>query len=446
MKGNDMQLTLTGFFIALEIWGAVFALLVAFCVYIIGGIKETSEKWMLWLLIATAVLLSSDAPVWLLDGRPGMRVHDILVITNFILYMMSYTVLGLFTMYVRSLSGDSVFVRPILVLLSAGCVMTIVNLFNRGIYYIDDANVYHRGAYFIISQLAGFIAMLCLLLFIFGKRKSLGRRRFAVLILYLSLPMIALCIQAFHYGIPLENSAVAISAVISFTVLILEQRRDLIQQQEEIVTRDMKLARERELVDDMKIRLIISQIKPHFMFNVLNSIYYLIGSSPSKAQAAIDSFSDYLRGNMAALESRGCIPFVQEMEHVKSYLRLEEMRFQDDLKVIYDIKTLDFELPAFSVEPIVENAVKHGVGKKEDGGYVRIVSEETDDGYMIRIEDDGVGFDIDDVQNDGKLHVGIANVRKRIETIVGGTLTIDSGIGKGTCVTIFIPKNQTDME
>ena len=97
-------------------------------------------------------------------------------------------------------------------------------------------------------------------------------------------------------------------------------------------------------------------------------------------------------------------------------------------------------MPALSVEPIVENAVKHGISQNENGGYVKISTDETEAGYEIKVEDNGAGFDVGDIGNDGRLHVGIANVRTRLESMTKGTLTIESEIGKGTCATIFIPR------
>ena len=246
--------------------------------------------------------------------------------------------------------------------------------------------------------------------------------------------------MSFYYGIPLLNSAISAALFLNLTVMLMHQRRRISEQAEELVASERNLIEERERVNDMKIRLVLSQVKPHFLFNALNAIYYLIEKSPVQAQAAIDSFSDYLRGNMEALEHTALIPISQEMKHVKSYLRLEEMRFQDELEVIYDVKALNFDVPALSVEPIVENAVKHGIGQNENGGYVKISTDETEAGYEIKVEDNGAGFNVGDIGNDGRLHVGIANVRTRLESMAKGTLTIESEIGKGTCATIFIPR------
>ena len=427
-------------FIALELWGTLFVILLSICIYIVGNLRIDEERWMLRLLLATGILLSSDALSWLFDGMGGQSAYDVLLIANFLVYMMGYDILKLFTKYVVSLTGPGPLTKVIYALAYSGILMTFINQFTHFMYYIDASNAYHRTSGFILSQGLGIVGTLCLGIHIYSYRKKISKPMALALFSYIILPFLAMIIQPFYYGIPLLNSAISAALFINLTVMLIYQRRRISEQAEELIASERKLIEERELVNDMKIRLVLSQIKPHFLFNALNAIYYLIEKSPAQAQAAIDSFSDYLRGNMDALEHTSLIPITHEMKHVKSYLRLEEMRFQDELKVIYDIKALDFYVPALSVEPMVENAVKHGVSKNESGGYVKISTDENEAGYEIRVEDNGSGFRVEDISKDGQLHVGIANVRTRLEGMVKGTLTIESEIGKGTCVTIFIPR------
>ena len=427
-------------FVALEIWGTLFVLLLALCIYIVGNRRIEEERWMLRLLLATAVLLSSDAVTWMMDGVEGRGVYDILIIANFLVYVMGYEILRLFTRYVVSLTGPGPSTNAVYLLAYTGILLTFINQFTHFMYYIDATNEYHRTPWFVLSQGLGIAGTLFLGIHIFSYRKKLGRLRTLALFSYILLPFLAMIIQSFYYGIPLLNSAISAALFLNLTVMLMHQRRRISEQAEELVASERNLIEERERVNDMKIRLVLSQVKPHFLFNALNAIYYLIEKSPMQAQAAIDSFSDYLRGNMEALEHTALIPLSQEMKHVKSYLRLEEMRFQDELEVIYDVKALNFDVPALSVEPIVENAVKHGISQNENGGYVKISTDETEGGYEIRVEDNGAGFIVEDIGKDGRLHVGIANVRTRLESMAKGTLTIESEIGKGTRVTIFIPR------
>jgi LytS/YehU family sensor histidine kinase len=161
-----------------------------------------------------------------------------------------------------------------------------------------------------------------------------------------------------------------------------------------------------------RISIMLSQIQPHFLYNSLNSIYYLCEEDPLKAQQAIGDFSDYLRGNLDSLKRTEPVPFEQELKHIQIYLSLEKMRFDKKLNVVYDIETMDFCVPALSIQPIVENAVRYGVGKKAEGGTVMLRVKEKPDSYCITVSDDGVGFDPYETQDDGRTHVGIDNVKR----------------------------------
>lgn len=196
-----------------------------------------------------------------------------------------------------------------------------------------------------------------------------------------------------------------------------------------------------------KISLMLSQMSPHFLYNVLNTIYYLCDKDPKQAQYAVGSFADYLRGNMSSLETENVVPFEDELQHIKTYLSLEKLRFDDELNVEYQIQTSNFHLPALTVQAIVENAVKHGTSKKRGGGTVTIATEESEDRIKITVSDDGVGFDINAEPADTtRSHLGIRNVRKRLESAVNGSLNIESKPGEGTIATITIPKQKEQKD
>jgi sensor histidine kinase YesM len=118
------------------------------------------------------------------------------------------------------------------------------------------------------------------------------------------------------------------------------------------------------------------------------------------------------------------------------------MRFGDDLNIVFDIKTTDFLIPSLAIQPLVENAVKHGVGMKEDGGTVTIATEEFENHFEITVSDDGVGFDVSVPKNDGRAHVGMENVKNRLSTMCNATIETKSVLGEGTTVKIIIPKEE----
>ena len=199
---------------------------------------------------------------------------------------------------------------------------------------------------------------------------------------------------------------------------------------------------EKELYE-AKVQIMVSQIRPHFMYNALSSIAMLCTLDPEKAQEAIVEFSDYIRCNMDSLKQTAPVPFEKEIEHLKKYLYIEKLRFGKKLNIVYDIRTMDFEIPLLSIQPIVENAVKHGVGQKKKGGTITISSEETGDAFIVTVADDGVGFDADAPRKkDGRSHIGIENTRKRLKDLCNADVVITSVIGEGTTARVIIPKDK----
>ena len=206
-----------------------------------------------------------------------------------------------------------------------------------------------------------------------------------------------------------------------------------------------KLRTERKLAES-RISIMLSQIQPHFLYNALAVIARLCDKDPAEAKKATISFSIYLRANMNLLERTEPIPFENELNHTIGFMNLEKAMYGEALNVIYDIQTKNFSLPALTVQPIVENAVKHGIGKKEGGGTITISTKETDSGYLVIITDDGAGFYPEKTDDDGQQHIGINNVRLRLSAQCGGSLEIKSKPSAGTTATIIIPKNGNHTE
>lgn len=205
--------------------------------------------------------------------------------------------------------------------------------------------------------------------------------------------------------------------------------------------------REKELENELqksRVAIIRSQIQPHFLYNTIDSIYHLCEKNPQQAQQTLRDFSEYLRMNLTSLERKAPIPFEAELKHIQTYLALEKMSSDDELNYVFDIETVAFSLPALSVQPLVENAVKHGVGKKAGGGTVTLRTREYADRYEVTVCDDGVGFDPPVTPEDERLHIGIENTRQRLSAICGGTLNITSRPGFGTTAVVTIPKGENE--
>ena len=195
---------------------------------------------------------------------------------------------------------------------------------------------------------------------------------------------------------------------------------------------------------ESRIATMISQIQPHFIYNTLGTIEQLCITEPEAASKLVRNFSLYLRGNFSELDNVKPIRFSEEMNHVKHYTDIEQVRFPD-MTIQYDLRSVEFLLPALSVQPLVENAIKHGLMGLEEGGIVTISAYEMENCYVVEVTDDGVGFDMDAGYDETK-HVGIKNIRGRIEAMCGGNLTIESKIGIGTKATIKIPKEAKEND
>lgn len=244
---------------------------------------------------------------------------------------------------------------------------------------------------------------------------------------FVLIPVANQIITLYSFELSTEYSAMLISILLVFCVLVSKRENELIVTEKKLY--------------EAQVSIMVSQIQPHFMYNALGSIAMMCRIDPDTAQKAIITFSKYLRGNMDSLRRTESVPFEQELEHLKKYLYIEKLRFGDMLNIEYDIQATEFVLPQLSIQPLVENAVKHGVGMAENGGTVTISSMETDAAFEIIITDDGVGFDTSANQkDDGRSHIGMENTRRRIKEMCGGEVKIVSEIGKGTMATVILPK------
>ena len=198
------------------------------------------------------------------------------------------------------------------------------------------------------------------------------------------------------------------------------------------------------MLQESKSALMISQIQPHFIYNTLNSIRTLIRIEPDRAYDMVYDFAKYLRAHIDSLSNEKEVIFFRELEYIESYVNIEKVRFGERLRVEFDIQTTSFYLPSLSMQPLVENAIKHGICKRPEGGTVWIRSyedKEQEGGYVVEVEDDGVGFDVEQWDNAKgvKKSAGINNIRFRVEAISNARLFIESEINKGTKATIIFP-------
>lgn len=181
----------------------------------------------------------------------------------------------------------------------------------------------------------------------------------------------------------------------------------------------------------------MSQIRTHFIFNVLNAISGMCKYDPDKADKTVVRFARFLRSNMDIMEEDKPVPFERALEHVEDYVALEEVRFGGRIEFVTDIEVSRFKLPSLILQPLVENAIRHGLLPKPDGGMIVLRTRTDGKNIMISIEDEGVGFDTE--QPAKEKSVALKNIRFRLENMVNGRLDVQSCPGQGTKVTITIP-------
>ena len=304
---------------------------------------------------------------------------------------------------------------------------------------LTDIFFYDTLLYWAASQiLANIILLGCLIREFFTAK---GKER----LIYICsiLPLISFGMDVVMIDLGIWNTAVSSKyvffvffvAAMVMVLKIIPNNINALVKAKELETEKMVLNAQ---LAESRISTMMSQIRPHFIYNTLGSIEQLCELDPPMAGELVHNFAKYLRGNFGELDNPKPILMSQEMEHVRHYINIENVRFPD-MTFSFEMKSEDFSLPALTIQPIVENAIKHGLMKLQKGGSIRVISYETDMDYCICVEDDGVGFDTGKLF-DEKKHIGIRNIRDRLNVMVGGTLEIESTQGVGTKVLITIPK------
>ena len=310
------------------------------------------------------------------------------------------------------------------------CALDLVSSFTGWVFFILPDGRYEEGSLFWVQEAvtSAYLLIPSLHALYRAARTASGdeRRECLAYVGYICIGFAAVWLEDRWVKVPIFELGVLLAVQNLFMTLYIEREHQIAQQ-------------EREL-GESRIAIILSQIQPHFLFNALGAIAALCRRDPAQAEQTLLNFSDFLRGNLDSLTADRTIPFERELRHTQNYLAIEQVRFGERLRVEWDIGATLFRLPPLTLQPLVENAVRYGVTKRENGGTVRISTRETPDACEVAVEDDGLGFDPMQIHEDGRSHIGIQNVRERLESMCGGTLTIDSQPGIGTRAVIVIPR------
>ena len=419
--------------IELNIGLLVFAILVTFFI-LLGcvGYKSRNLSYMrnfVWIVCMNLVMLIGECGLWIM--KLGFKNVWLTKLFGFFSYG-GGTIMALFYLFcilsfVEERGAPDVSYRSAyLMRIVCGCYLVLVflSMFNGMLFQVDAHGNLMDGPYYWIAWLIDPMILLIEILVVVHYRKNLSRLGTIVMLNFGLVSLLTTGLQSIWYPVP-ELLACTLALLLMFMLFYWEMSKNLVENERELMQSQMSLA--------------ISQIQPHFLYNTLSTIAELCRKDSAMAEEVTNRFALYLRGNLEHMGDSFPVEFSKELKHVQTYLWIEKIRFQEELQVVYDIQTEDFIIPALTVQPLVENAVKHGMMGSENVCTITIRTKCVERGYQVIIEDDGCGFDPEQVKNDGRKHIGIESVRSRLKFMVGGTLTVKSAIGKGTTVIIEIP-------
>ncbi len=348
-----------------------------------------------------------------------------------LMYVIMYFAVGYLIYQIES-EGEKIRWRKVIYIFGLIYVgIMLIDIFYPLIYSLENDR-YIFGNYYMIQDVmfAGvFLGMLFVLIYY---RDYLRKEVIISFTIMLVAPTIAFVIRRVFGGIDFMEFAVTISV---FILSLFVETRQVVKY----------MQREEEL-SKLHSQLILSQLRPHFLYNALSSISQLCKYDPEQASVMTDNFNEFLTKNLRDIMQSEPLAFEQELKYIQSYVAIEKMRFGEDLRVIYNIEEKDFYVPPMVIQPIVENSIKHGLGVKEEGGHLYISTRKVNDGYGIIIADDGVGYDTKAHarKKHDRVHVGLTSIKKRLQNIPGAQVVMESSVGHGSTTILVIPKSYSE--
>jgi len=380
------------------------------------------------ILFVLCLLFHFDCTSSFLEGNPKMAYNILIVnsLNEFFITLLVYC----FWAYIREelkLDKGKInianYVCKITILLDA--VLNTLNIKYGFFFTVNSSGEYVDGPFASTKEITVFIIYLTIC-YMIVKTKERSVKEKSILLTFLIFPMISHGISAAFSSYSLIAPSFLFSVMMIYINVFASRSKRILEQQ--------------ALLSEQSKALMISQIQPHFIYNVLTTISNLCVTDPEEAEETTVLFSQYLRTNLDSLRKSDPVPFQQELGHIKTYVELEKKRFGDKLNVEYDIQEAAFLVPSLGLQPIVENSIKHGIRGKDTPGHLKISSRKVPDGYEVIIEDDGIGFDMSaPAPEDGRSHVGMINVKSRLEQMCNAQVTTISSPGNGCKTTITFP-------
>lgn len=425
--------TINAFNIAFNLCALIIVLIMLIAELMQKRREEPVFKWFFYLVLFAFLGMMCEVTIGFLAHRPGDLIRALCTGIDYLGYLFaSFQFLAIavyFYEYLRLKTNVTKRVFYLMIAYNIANIILITIAQANGMFAIyDELNRYQQQDLFWLSQVFPILTSLTSMLVAFIYARQLTAKELFLLLICPLFPLVCYVMDALVDGLWISYIGIALQMLLMYITLQMENIKKFEQQEAEM--------------EKARISVMLSQIQPHFLCNALNAIADLCYIDHVEASKAIVTFSSYLRNNLDSLSKKEMIGFNEELNHVRQYLKLEQLRFEERLQVLYDIHVYEFLIPALTLQAITENAVRYGVSKKPQGGCIWIRAIENEDYYKVSVSDDGVGFDSSDVENiqDGRSHTGIKNVKDRLAAICGGELNIISMPNQGTTAEIKIPK------
>ncbi|SEV83597.1 Histidine kinase-, DNA gyrase B-, and HSP90-like ATPase [Ruminococcaceae bacterium KH2T8] len=291
------------------------------------------------------------------------------------------------------------------------------------LYEFTPDNQLVKGPFYQILMLPALVILIINILVLILSRSYLRKDQRIGLWLFVLFPLAGVILQIVFFGMMFIVLSSSLAAYILFTFIVKDSVKEHTKNIEQIA--------------DQKMSLLTLQMRPHFICNTLLSIYYLCDADTEKAKHVIKNYTEYLRKNFTAMSKDTLVPFENELEHTRAYLEVEKVRFEGQFNVEFDTPNTSFVIPSLTLQPLVENSVKHGVDPEADPVDITVRTLKKDGDNIIIVEDTGTGGG----KSDGEgTHVAFENIKTRIELMCNGSISLEPREGGGTRVTVTIPQ------
>ena len=419
---------------------------------VIPGIDRWSRRFfmsyfIIFLLSCLSCIIEMTVRYFVSDG-----VFFFLLILETFLISLPLPMMTLYLLHIcQEDTRSSKLIRIVLGMWGTFFVMLTGSLFIEGFVYVTPDNQYYRGSLYPLLQMPIITVLLFNLAGTVRRRSRMSRKTFLSFVIAQAPMLVLLVVNVFVDVLPFFEISYVLSVLSMYGLVLSDQleqdrrrQQEIVQQEREIARQEREIARQQREIAHERASVMVLQMRPHFIYNTLMSIYSLCRVDPPKARQITMDFTNYLRSNFNAIASDSTIPFSKELEHTHAYLAVEQAQYDDMLVVDYDTTFTLFRLPPLTLQPLVENAIKHGMDLDADPLHISIRTRHTDLGTEIIVEDNGRGF-VDPSENDSEPGIALKNIRQRLELMCAGNLTITAGESGGTVARVTIPDGSSGI-